>query len=67
MKWKVMTDKVRIKTIFDQHFGRSLKNDDMLTAGEARQLACKVLYDYEYREWRTKQLETVVASPPSSK
>ena len=48
------TDGVTVKVIFDKHYKKSLKDSDLITAGEARKLALTAVYYFmdrrAYRE-----------------
>jgi hypothetical protein len=54
--WKrgdaVVADGQRIDIIGKRLFRAPMKDTDMVTFAQAKQLAYSVLYDYEYREWR---------------
>lgn len=57
--WKrgdaVVADGQRIDIIGKRLFCAPMKDTDMVTFAQAKQLAYHVLYDYEYREWRAEQ------------
>lgn len=55
--WKVQTDAARINSLSQRMFNRNLKNDDLVTAAQMRAFALEVLNDFDYREWRGKELE----------
>jgi hypothetical protein len=54
---KVMHDSPRIHVLGMRLFRRPMKNTDMVTYAEAKKLALAVLYDVEYRGWRSNQIE----------
>lgn len=59
--WKkrdaVVHDGVRVHVIGQRMFGKPMKDSDAITYKEAKQLAMAFLYDVDYRNWRTAQME----------
>jgi hypothetical protein len=53
----VVSDGVRTHVIGQRMFGKPMKDTDVISYKQAKELAMAVLYDVEYRQWRTKQLE----------
>lgn len=59
---KVVSDGVRLNVITQRmaaEKGKIWHGGTTLTFDEAKQLAMAMLYDFEYRKWRTSQIEAM--------
>jgi hypothetical protein len=62
----VVSDRRRLNIIAQRFFaekGQTIHEGQKVSFQEAKDLAIAMLYDYEYREWRTKQEKLPESTP----